>query len=161
METKLKQYLENLNIDYVEHKHPAVFTVEQHKALQIKTPNVLHTKNLFLKDNKNNFYLVCMYAEKQLNLKELKEKIQAKKKLSFASEEQLKEYLNLKPGSVSLFGMIHAKPNTVHLILDKQVWEAEKVGFHPNINTSTLEISHQDLEKFYNSLETKKEILEL
>ncbi len=158
---KLENYLKDLSINYIEHKHPAVFTVEEHKTLQIKTPNVLHTKNLFLKDEKNNFYLVCMYANKQLNLKQLKEKVKAKKKLSFASEEQLKENLNLTPGSVSIFGMINTKPNTIHLILDKQVWEAERVGFHPNINTSTLIISHKDLEKFYNSLNIKKEILEL
>ncbi len=124
-----------------------------------ETPGVLHTKNLFLKDEANNFYLICMYANKRLDLKLLKKKLKARDKLSLASPEQLKEHLNLTPGSVSIFGMIHAK--NVSLILDKQVWESEKVGFHPNINTSTLELSHTDLKKFYDSLKSKKEIIDL
>jgi len=57
--------------------------------------------------------------------------------------------------------MIHAKPNSVFLIIDKQVWDAPLVGFHPNINTSTLELSHEALEKFYLSLYAKKQILQL
>ena len=35
------------------------------------------------------------------------------------------------------------------------------VGFHPNINTSTLELKHEDLKKFYDSLKAEKYILEL
>lgn len=157
---KLEKYLKDNKIKYIEHKHPPVFTVEEHNKVLANTPkNILHTKSLFLKDNKNNFFLVSMYAEKRLNLKSLKEKLSAKKKLTFASAEQLKGHLNLTPGSVSIFGMIYAK--NVKLIVDKQVWDAPIAGFHPNINTATLEISHSDLEKFYNSLKCKKEILEL
>jgi len=161
MDANLKTYFEKHNIEYKIHAHPAVFTVAEHSKLIGKMPNILHTKTLFLKDDGNNFYLVGMYAHKRLDLKVLKEKLNAKKKLSFASPEQLKEKLNLTPGSVSIFGMIHAKPNSVFLIIDKQVWDAPLVGFHPNINTSTLELSHEALEKFYLSLYAKKQILQL
>ena len=53
------------------------------------------------------------------------------------------------------------KKDRVKLILDKEVWGADIVGFHPNVNTSTLEIKHEDLKKFYNSLDCEKEIVEL
>ena len=159
MDSKLKSYLEKHNITYKIHKHPPVFTVEEHHKLENKLPNVLHTKNLFLKDNKNNFFLVSMYANKRLNLKVLKEKLKAKKKLSFGSPEQLKEHLNIIPGSVSIFCMINAK--SVKLILDKQIWLSPLVGFHPNKNTSTLELNHENLKRFYDSLDVKKEIIEL
>lgn len=161
MDSKLKSYLEKYSIIYKIHNHPAVFTVAEHSKLIDKMPNVLHTKTLFLKDESNNFYLVGMYAHKQLDLKALKEKLNAKKKLSFASPEQLKEKLNLTPGSVSIFGMIYAKPGSVYFIIDKQVWGAPLVGFHPNINTATLELSHESLEKFYFSLNAKKQIVAL
>ena len=161
MDKTLKEYLEAHKIKYIEHKHLPVFTVEEHHKLMSQDPSVLHTKNLFLKDEKKSFFLVSMYANKQLDLKALRRKLHAKKKLSFASSEQLKENLNLSPGSVSIFGMINDNEHKVNLIVDKQVWEAEKVGFHPNINTSTLEISHEDLEKFYNSLKSPKQILDL
>ena len=162
MDQNLKNYLEKHNIQYKIHEHPAVFTVAEHSKLIETIPKeVMHTKTLFLTDEDNNFYLVGIYAHKRLDLKSLKEKLGVKKKLCFASPEELKEKLNLTPGSVSIFGMIHAKPNSVFLIIDKQVWDSPAVGFHPNINTATLELSHEDLEKFYLSLKAKKQILEL
>lgn len=159
MDTTLLKYLNNLNINYKLHEHEAVFTVEQAKKTDAFMPDVFHTKNLFLKDEANKFYLVCMNAYKRLDLKLLKQKLNAKKKLYFASAEELKEKLNLTPGSVSIFGMIYTKD--VFLIIDKEIWQAQKVGFHPNINTATLEMAHKGLEKFYNSLNSEKIILNL
>ena len=49
----------------------------------------------------------------------------------------------------------------VELIIDKEVWGAEKVGFHPNTNIATLELKHEDLKKFYDSLRSEKRIMEL
>lgn len=159
MDKQLEKYLQEHSIRYKIHEHPAVFTVKESEKVIKLMPDVLHTKNLFLKDEGNKFFLVCMNAFKKLDLKRLKEKLDAKKKLTFASPQELKENLNLCPGSVSIFGMIYSKH--VILILDKEVWNAEKVGFHPNINTSTLELNHEGLEKFYNSLKAEKYILEL
>lgn len=158
MEKALQEYLKTHNINYIEHKHPAVFTVEQSKEIKLSIPG-LHTKNLFLKDEKGNFYLVCMNAHKRLDIKSLKAKLNLTGKLQFGSEEELKQHLNLTPGSVSIFGMIYAKK--VILLLDKEVWLAPITGFHPNINTSTLEILHKELEKFLNSLKSKYQIINL
>ena len=157
MDNNLKNYLEKNKIEYKIYNHPAVFTVEESKKIKIKVPG-MHTKNLFLKDNKGNFYLICIEANKKLDLAKLKKELNVKK-LNFASPEELKSHLNLAPGSVSLFGMIYAK--SVYLIIDKSIWDTSFVGFHPNINTATLVVNHENLEKFYNSLKVKKEILEL
>ena len=159
MDKQLKEYLEEHKIKYKVHKHPVVFTVEESLKTISSMPDVFHTKNLFLKDEENKFLLVCMNAFKRLDLKSLKEKLNVKKKLTFGSAEELKKYLNLTPGSVSIFGMIYSK--NVTLILDKEVWDAGKVGFHPNTNTATLELNHESLKKFYNSLKAEKYILEL
>ena len=157
MDKNLKIYFEKYGISYKVHNHPPVFKVAESLKLKGEISEVLHTKNLFLKDEKNNFYLVCLYAHKRLNLKFLKEKLQAAKKLEFASEKELKEHLNVSPGSVSIFSMIYAK--NITLILDKQIWNAENVGFHPNINTATLELNHEEFEKFWKTIKTKKDIL--
>jgi Ala-tRNA(Pro) deacylase len=157
MDPKLKKYLEKEGIEYREHKHPAVFTVEESKKLKLAIPGV-HTKNLFLKDDKGRFYLICMPALERLDTKSLRKSLGVGK-LHFGSPEELKKELNLEPGSVSIFGMIHAK--NVKLLLDKTVWEAEVTGFHPNINTATLEIDHKNLEKFWNSLDCEKETINL
>jgi len=159
MDKDLKRYLEKHRISYKIHNHQAVFTVTDSLKLKAGLSGVLHTKNLFLKDEKNNFYLVCLYAHKRLNLKFLREKLQMAKKLEFASEKELKNRLNVSPGSVSIFNII--KAIDVQLILDKQIWDAEKVGFHPNINTATLELTHEQLEKFWKTIKAKKDILAL
>lgn len=160
MDKKLIEYLTSHEIKYKIHKHPAVFTVAQSKELNAEIPGVFHTKNLFLKDEAGSFFLVCMDAHQRADLKSLKEKLQAKKKLYFASEAELKSLLNATPGSVSLFAMIHA-PSSLTLVIDKKILESDSVGFHPNINTATLEISQSDLKKFLSTLSCKIMVFEI
>lgn len=158
MEEKLKTYLEKHKINYIIHEHHAVFTVEESTKIKQSIPG-LSAKCLFLKDSKNDkFYLVCMPALKRLDIKKLS-RIFGAKKLNFGSQEELKKELSITPGSVSIFCMINA--NNVELIVDQEIWNAKITGFHPNINTATLEITHENLEKFYDSIKSKKQILEL
>jgi len=157
MDQNLKSYLEKHNIEYKIYKHPAVFTVEESKKIKIKIPGI-HTKCLFLKDENKQFYLIVLPGEKRLNTKELKQKLNIKE-LNFANQEELKQHLNITPGSVSIFCMIYA--NKIFLIIDKELWQANKVGFHPNINTATIVIDHHNLEKFYNTINSEKEIITL
>lgn len=157
MDKALVKYLDEHKISYKIHEHPPVFTVAESKSL-IKNKGYFHTKSLFLRDDKKRFYLVCMSANKRLDIK-LLERVLGVKKLNFGSPEELKERLNLTPGSVSIFGTIYAKD--VSLIVDKEIWLASSSGFHPNINTATLELDHNNLEKFFNSIACKKEIMEL
>lgn len=157
MDKTLNAYLEKHNIKYKIYEHKAVFTVEEAVKIKEKIP-AQHAKCLFLKSQSNKFYLVAMNAFKKLNTNLLQKYLHVKK-LRFASPEELKQELNLTPGSVSIFGMIYT--DSVTLILDKEVWQADKVGFHPNINTATLVIDHENLGIFYNSLSTQKIILDI
>jgi len=157
MDSLLKSYLSKHNLYYIEYKHPPVSSVEESKSLKVKVPG-MHCKTLFLKDDKGKFYLIGMKADKRLNTSALKKVLNAKK-LNFASPTELKEVLNLAPGSVSIFGIINSKNTS--LIIDEDVWSADLVGFHPNLNTSTLVLNHENLEKFYNSLNAEKQIIKL
>ena len=159
MDQKLKKYLDMYGVEYISHEHRAVYTVEESKDLKKEIPG-LHCKCLFLKDSKGKFYLVGMSAEKRLDSKNFRKIIKAKK-VRFGTVDELKEKVNLTPGSVSIFGAINIEDEKTKLIIDKQVWLAKTTGFHPNINTSTLELTHVNLEKFYNSLKCDKEIIEL
>lgn len=161
MDKNLKEYLEKYKINYKIHAHKAVFSVAESSADEnIKNIPGLHCKTLFLKDNKGMFYLIGMPDKKQLDSKKFRQVIGAKK-IRFATPDELKEKVNLFPGSVSIFGAIYIKDKNTKLIIDKKVWNAEIVGFHPNVNTETLEIKHEELEKYYNSLNCDKEIVEL
>ncbi len=158
MDEKLRNYLERHNIGYVLHKHKAVFSVaESSKSDIIKKIPGLHCKTLFLKDDKGRYYLVGLRADKRLDIKNLERHLKVKK-LKFGSEEELGKF-NLKAGSVSIFGAIYS--GDIVLIIDKEVWESDIVGFHPNVNTETLEIRHEDLARYFNSLPNKNEIIEL
>ena len=157
MEKYLESYLEKCSITYKEYSHKPVFTVEESRLIKEKIPAV-HTKCLFLKDDSSRFYLVAIQANKRLDIKLLKSRFLLKK-LFFASPEELKENLNLTPGSVSIFGMINAK--NVRLIIDNDLYNAESVGFHPNLNTSTLVLDNQNLKRFLSSLNINIEIMQL
>ena len=158
MDKKLAKYLEDNEVNYVLHKHAAVSTVAESSGNEEigKIPG-LHCKTLFLKDDKGGFYLIGLSAHKRLDIKKLERHLKVKK-LKFGLPDELDRF-GLVPGSVSIFGAIYS--SDIVLILDKEVWDAEIVGFHPNVNTETLEIGHGGLEKYYNSLANKKEIVEL
>ena len=159
MDKNLKEYLDKNEIKYQIFNHPAVFTVDESRKIKQQIPG-MHCKCLFLKDNKGIFYLIGMPAEKRLNSKIFRNRINAKK-ARFGTPEELQEKVNLIPGSVSIFGAIYIKDKKTVLVLDKQVWQAKEVGFHPNVNTRTIVLKHEDLKKYYYSLSCKKEILEL
>ncbi len=155
MEKQLLDYLKRYNLQYEEYKHPPIFTVAEGKELKKDIP-ALCSKNLFLKDNNSNFYLVCMPCEKRLDIKSL-QKTFGVKKLKFGTPEELKEHLNITPGSVSLFCMIHS--THVNLIIDKELWEVDFSGYHPNENTSTLVLSKENIKRFCDSLSIKYQII--
>lgn len=157
MDQSLESYLKKRDIEYKVYEHRAVFTVAESKSIKIKIPGK-HTKCLFLKDGANNFYLIALPAEKRLDTKFLKKKLNIKD-LRFASPEELKKQLNLTPGSVSIFGLTYT--NSVFLIIDKELWNSSIVGFHPNINTETIVLDHKNFEKYYNSLNIKREVMDI
>jgi Ala-tRNA(Pro) deacylase len=163
MKKSLQNYLKKHNIHYTEYKHPPFFTVKESRKLKQKIPG-LHTKCLFLKGLSNSsehskvFYLIALPANKRLDTKSLRKKLKLKK-LFFASPQELKKELNLTPGSVSIFALINSKKTT--LLMDKKIWYAKSSGFHPNINTSTLVLSKESLEKYYKSLKIEKEVIQL
>ena len=159
MDITLEEYLREHKIKFKEYGHRAVFTVDESSDLKKSIPG-LHCKCLFMKDSNGKFYLVGMPAEKRLDIKNLRKMFDVGK-MHFASAEELFEKLKLKPGSVSIFGLVNNFEKDVFFILDKDVWNAEAVGFHPNLNTSTIVLKHDDLERFYNSVDNRKEVVDL
>ena len=140
-------FLKRLNIDYEVFDHPAVFTVEDTKKYPI---NAVYgeSKNLFLKNRKENkYYLVTLPAQKQLDLKNLAT-VLGEKGLSFANEENLMNYLGLSPGAVSPFGLINDINHEVIFVIENNLLEHKKLGFHPNINIQTVILATDDFKKF-------------
>ena len=76
------------------------------------------------------------------------EKLLKQGKLSFASEERLQKWLGVSPGSVTPFGLINDPTHHVHLFIDETLQKAEKLSFHPGINTASLIIQQSDFIKY-------------
>lgn len=146
----LAQFLAQHKLDYTYQAHEPCHTVEESKALKTSLPGV-STKNLFLTDMKGQYWLVCVQADKRVPINKLR-KLLGTKTLTFASPEELLTNLQLTPGSVSLFGLIH-KPNNLQVCLDDDLRQADLVGRHPNRNDATLIIDHQTLVVFLTILQ--------
>ena len=66
-------------------------------------------------------------------------------RLSFASPEDMEQYLDCTPGSSSIMGLANDTENKVQLLMDEEVREGEYLGCHPCINTSSLRLRTKDL----------------
>jgi Ala-tRNA(Pro) deacylase len=143
---KVYELLDLLNIDYRVTQHPAVFTIEDIDKLSLLRYGHV-CKNLFLRDAKGRrHFLVVLCKDKIADLKSIQEQLGCSR-LSFASEERLKQCLGLHKGEVSPMGIINDEGNAVEVVLDKNLAQIRTLGFHPNANTATVWISYDALIK--------------
>lgn len=146
-EQKVYEVLESLEVSYVRHEHPPVFTVEEAEK-HWEGITGAHCKNLFLRNKKGNrHYLVVLESTKRADLKSLEKQL-GEDRLSFASPERLMRYLGLDTGAVSPFGLLNDSQKEVQVIIDQDLQEAETINFHPNVNTATIGLSFSDFQKF-------------
>lgn len=144
---ELYDLLESLDIRFEYHEHPPLATIEDAK-IHWKDYNSGRCKNIFFRNHKGNrHYLVILEHLRQLDIHDLEKRLK-QGKLSFASDQRLKKYLGVEPGSVTPFGLINDKEKHVHLFIDEKLNESERLAFHPNVNTASLVVSKTDLLKF-------------
>lgn len=102
-------------------------------------------KNLFLCNRqKTAFYLLVMPGDKPFKTKELSGQLGVSR-LSFADEENMEEFLNVRPGSVSVMGLMNDHDGRVRLVVDEDVLGEEWFGCHPCMNTSSIRFRTVDL----------------
>ncbi len=128
------------------HDHPAVFRVEEGLELKAALPGA-HTKNLFLKDKKGRLWLISARQDTVVDLKRAPKTI-GSDKLSFGNEGLLYETLGVRGGSVTALGLINDPDQRVTFILDKALWEADIVNFHPLTNTATTALEQAAFRRF-------------
>ena len=140
--------LDRLGIAYERADHEAVMTMEGCQEID-SLLGVSMCKNLFLCNaQKTSFYLLLMPDHKKFRTKDLSKQIQSAR-LSFAGPEFMEKYLRIAPGAVSVMGLMNDTDRQVRLLIDRETLEAEYLGCHPCVNTSSLKIKMSDiLEKF-------------
>ena len=147
----LLAYLQTKGITAKTFEHPPVHTVEESQKLRGDISGI-HTKNLFLRDGKKNFYLFITGENVSVNLKSLARKIGAKGGLSFGSAESLMDLLGVAPGSVSVLAAVNDEEKRVTIVIDMQLLAASTINFHPLTNCRTTSLSKTDLIDFLNSI---------
>ena len=144
---QLFAYLDRLGIGHRTVEHPPVFTVEQAKALRGDLPGH-HIKNLFLRNKKEEMFLVVALEDRAIDLKQLGE-VLGVGRLSFGSPERLRRYLGVEPGSVTPLALINDQARSVRLVLDRGLLEGGPINAHPLVNTMTTAVASPDLLRFF------------
>lgn len=153
-------FLDGLGIATRTFEHPPLFTVEQSQALRGEIAGG-HTKNLFLKDKKDNYFLLTVGEEAQVDLKQIHHTIGAASRVSFGRPEMLMELLGVVPGAVTVFGLINDTQRRVKLFLDAALMEHETINAHPLTNEATTQIARADLLRFIAATGHEPTILKL
>lgn len=147
-EMAVYELLDKLEISYQRVDHEAAATVDDCHGVD-EALGIHICKNLFLCNRqKTDFYLLMMPGLKKFKTKELSAQLGVSR-LSFAEAEYMEEFLDIKPGSVSVMGLMNDKEHRVRLLIDSELLQDEFVGCHPCVNTSSLKLRMKDiLEKF-------------
>ena len=139
--------LEALGIAQHTVEHPPVFTVEQAKALRGDLAGH-HIKNLFLRNKKEEMWLVVALEDRAIDLRRLGEALGAGR-LSFGSPERLRRHLGVEPGSVTPFALVNDETHSVRLALDRGLAGERPIHAHPLVNTMTTAIQPADLLRLF------------
>jgi Ala-tRNA(Pro) deacylase len=147
MPAELFAYLDRLGIGHTTVAHPPLFTVGESRGLRGQIPGA-HTKNLFLKDKRDAFYLVTALEDAVIDLRSLHRLLGASGRFSFASAAALRQLLGVEPGSVTPFAAINDRALKVTVVLDAALLDHALVNCHPLANTMTTTISPSGLVDF-------------
>lgn len=146
-EADLYAFLCNLGIETTTVRHPALFTVADSQNLRGEIAGA-HTKNLFLKDKKDNYFLLTVEENAAVDLKSIHGQIGAASRVSFGKPEALLALLGVTPGAVTLFGLINDTSRKVRFFMDENLLAQDIVNAHPLTNEATTSIRTADVLKF-------------
>lgn len=160
-EIRVYDFLDSLGIEYYRTDHGEANTMEVCREID-KILDTVICKNLFLCNRqKTEFYLLMMPGDKPFKTKDITKQIGCSR-LSFADAEYMEKLLDIKPGAVSIMGLMNDKENRVQLLIDRPVVECETLGCHPCVSTSSLKFKTIDiLEKYLPAVNHKPIIVDM
>lgn len=160
-EVRVYDLLDKLGIEYERTDHEEANTMEKCNEID-KILDTIICKNLFLCNRQQTeFYLLMMPGDKPFKTKYITKQLVCSR-LSFAPSEKMLEYLDIKPGAVSIMGLMNDKDNKIQLVIDKPVVESETLGCHPCVCTSSLKFKTKDIiEKFLPAVHHEPIIVDL
>ena len=133
-------------------EHAPVFTMAE-CAENDKKLDALAPKNYFLTTkNHRHFYLCIVRPNARLRTADISHQA-GSSRLSFGSEEEMKELLRVHPGAVSPLGLMFDAKKRVQLLADEALKDEVRLAFHPCDNAATVAMSGRDFfETFLNAV---------
>ena len=160
----LLETLKEWSISYNLFEHIPLKTVEDSKKVEgifISTENGGgHVKNLYLRDKKKRNILLVAEQDQAIDLKKLSKNLNFSN-LSFGSPERLMQNLGVRPGAVTPLSMINGVNNNVSLFMDKALRNKTVIYIHPLVNDRTIEMTIENLEKFFSKIGVNFEWIDL
>ena len=142
-ERRCYEFLDRLGVPYRRADHEAANTMELCREIE-KSLGCPICKNLLLTNRQHtDFYLLLMEGDKVFKTKYLSKALGCAR-LSFASDEQMEQLVDITPGSLSVLGLLNDPEKKVRLVIDMPVLDQPEIGFHPCLNTSTLAVTMAD-----------------
>lgn len=144
LEQRVYDLLDELNIPYERVDHDAAYDMGACGFIS-QVLGVRICKNLLLTPrNRSAFYLLAMPDDLPFRTADFS-KIIGSSRLSFATEEDLRDLLGVQIGSASVLGLMNDTEHRVTLAMERRVADAEWFGCHPCRNTSSLRLKTSDL----------------
>ena len=144
---RLIAHLAGIGIDAPVVPYPEHSSIEEGKRLRGDLPGTF-TKNLLLKDKKGRLFFVTAFEDTDIDLKSLHTRIGARGRLGFASADLMAERLRVTPGTATPLGLLNDTENTITLVVDEALAEAEQLNFHPMTHDESIGLSWSQFNAF-------------
>jgi Uncharacterized conserved protein len=136
--------LQSLNIPFEHISHAPAMTMDDLKETE-KCLGAPFCKNLFLSNRQQTeFYLLLIRGDKYFRTAEVSKKLGVSR-LSFGNEDRLYELLGVHPGAITPMGLVFDEKREVHLLVDRDLLELQRMCVHPCVNTESLVMCVRDL----------------
>ena len=143
----ISRFLASHRFNFTRFEHRATQTCAEFEAFVPALPGT-RNKNLFLRDKKGLRHVLVIVPPKLVIDLDKLSALLGMRRLGFASTDRLRQHLGVESGSVSVLSLIHDLSNSVELVIDQTIWNAEAIQAHPLINTETVVIPQPELKRF-------------
>lgn len=157
---KTLKFLDDIGIKYDKIEHNICYTMKDLEEEGVTKHGNIY-KNFFLRNAKGNkHYVISMNEFKNINIQDIAKKI-GSTRLSFASDERLKEHLKIEKGQVGPLSVINNPEKTVEFFFDSDIINEKKLGIHPNDNSATIFLEFDELKKVFVNLNIEFNLIEI
>jgi Cys-tRNA(Pro) deacylase len=146
--TPVSEALTQMNIPHREFRHPGpVRSLEQAAAERGQQPEQV-IRSILFRVSADEFVMVLMAGPQQIDWKALRRYL-GEKRLTTASEEEVRRVTGYERGAVAPFGL----PTPLRILADQSIFAPEEVSLGSGVRGTTIILSSADLRRALGDIE--------